>query len=44
MAVEVQKKCQNCGQNLKDSSLTDCSSQCAFETYLKSQSVSSTFS
>ncbi len=38
--MEIQKKCQNCGQNLEDPSLTDCSSQCAFETYLKSNSVS----
>ncbi len=36
-------KCQNCGQQLEDSFLTNCSSKCQFETYLKSQSVSSTF-
>jgi len=34
----MQEKCQNCGQELEDSTLTDCSNQCAFETYLKSQS------
>ena len=35
------EKCQNCGKLLEDSLLTHCSSKCQFESYIKSQSVSS---
>jgi len=38
-AIVVGKKCQNCERHLKDSSLTHCSDECRFESYLKSQSV-----
>ena len=33
------EKCQNCRKHLEDSSLTHCSSECSFESYLKSESV-----
>lgn len=32
-------KCQNCGQDLDDPSLTHCSDKCRFESYLKSNSI-----
>ncbi|HUT07174.1 MAG TPA: hypothetical protein VMW74_10885 [Nitrosopumilaceae archaeon] len=32
-------KCQICGKDLEDFSLTHCSDECRFEAYLKSKSV-----
>jgi len=37
LAIEMEEKCQNCGELLEDSLLTYCSSKCQFENYLKSQ-------
>jgi hypothetical protein len=38
----MEEHCQNCGKKLEDSFLTDCSNECQFETYLKSQSPNQT--
>ena len=37
LAMEEEKKCQNCGQVLEEGLLYYCSTKCQYEKYLKSQ-------